>query len=90
MAVLHIEGDLLDGKSVEIPLLGRKIAGAETITSTIEALRKDNGVKAVVVRCNTPGGSVSAADAIARELDRLRAEKPVVISMGPACASGTG
>jgi protease-4 len=45
-------------------------------------------VRAVVVRLETGGGSVTASDAIARELDLVRKEKPVVISMGNACASG--
>jgi protease IV len=45
-------------------------------------------VRAVVVRINSGGGSVDASDAIARELDLTRKEKPVVISMGNNCASG--
>jgi protease-4 len=88
IAVLLVEGDLVDGESFTIPLLGRKIAGAETLTREIQKLRKDPGVRAVVVRCNTPGGSVAASDAIARELDLTRKEKPVVISMSHECASG--
>ncbi len=88
VAVVLVEGDLVDGESFTIPLLGRKVAGAETIVREIEKLRKDRGVRAVVVRCNTPGGDVGAADAIARQLDLTRKEKPVVISMGNECASG--
>jgi len=88
IAVLLIEGDLVDGKSFTIPLLGRKVAGATTITKEIEKLRKDPGVRAVVVRINSPGGDVGASDAIARELDLTRKEKPVVVSMGTDCASG--
>lgn len=88
VAVLLVEGDLVDGESFTIPLLGRKVAGAETIVREIDKLRKDRGVRAVVVRCNTPGGDVGAADAIARALDLTRREKPVVVSMGSECASG--
>ena len=88
IAVVSVEGDLLDGRSLRIPLLGVEVAGARTYVEIFEALRKDRGVRAVVVRCNTPGGSVSAADDIARAIDRLRREKPVVVSMGTACASG--
>ncbi len=88
VAVVIVEGDLYDSESFEIPLVGRKIAGSHTITKVLEKLRKDKGIEAVVVRCNTPGGSVSASAAIARELDLLRKEKPVVISMSNACASG--
>ncbi|RMG99628.1 MAG: hypothetical protein D6705_02610 [Deltaproteobacteria bacterium] len=88
IAVVSVEGDLLDGRSVRIPLLGVEVAGAKTYVEIFEALRKDRSVRGVVVRCNTPGGSVSAADDIARAIDRLRKEKPVVVSMGTACASG--
>jgi protease-4 len=88
IAVLLIEGDILDSESFEIPILGRKVAGSYTLTREIERLREDDGVRAVVVRIDSPGGSVTASEAIARELDLTRAEKPVVISMGNACASG--
>jgi protease-4 len=88
IAVLYIEGDLLDTDSVTIPIIGRKIAGSNTLTKQIEKLRKNPGVRALVVRIDSPGGSVSASDAIVRELDLTRAEKPVVISMGNSAASG--
>lgn len=88
IAVLEIEGDLVDGESFTIPLVNRKIAGSATLTKQIEKLRKDDGVRAVVVRIDSPGGSVRASDEIARELDLTRKKKPVVISMGNVCASG--
>ncbi len=88
IAVLTIEGDLLDGDSFTVPLLGRRIAGGATLSKQIERLRKDDTVRAVVVRLDTGGGSVRAADDIARQLDLTRKRKPVVISMGNFCASG--
>ncbi len=88
VAVLVIEGDVSDSKSFEIPFIGRKVAGSVTLTKEIERLREDKNVKAVVVRCNTPGGSVKASDDIARELELTDAVKPVIISMSDACASG--
>jgi protease-4 len=88
VAVLFIEGDLVNGDSFTVPLLGRRVAGARTLTEQIAKLRADPSIKAVVVRINSPGGVVSAADAITRELELTRAEKPVVISMSDACASG--
>jgi protease-4 len=88
IAVLHIEGTMSDGESLELPLVGSKLAGSKTLTAQIEALREDKRVKAVVVRIDSPGGSVSCADAIARELELTAREKPVVISMGNVAASG--
>lgn len=88
IAVLLVQGDLVRGDSFTIPLLGRRVAGDRTLTKEIERLRKDPAVRAVVVRVDSPGGDVAAAEAIARELDLTRREKPVVISMGNRCASG--
>jgi len=88
IAVLHIDGTMSDGESLEIPLVGSKLAGSKTLTAQIKALRADKRVKAVVVRIDSPGGSVACADAIARELDLTARAKPVVISMGNIAASG--
>ena len=88
IAVLHIDGTMSDGESLELPLVGSKLAGRKTLTAQIKALRADRKVKAIVVRIDSPGGSVSCADAIARELDLTAREKPVVISMGNIAASG--
>lgn len=88
VVVLLVQGDLVQGDSFTVPLLGRQVTGDRTLTKEIERLRKDPSVRALVVRIDSPGGDVGAAEAIARELDLVRAEKPVVISMGNTCASG--
>ena len=54
----------------------------------LQKLRKDEDVKAVVVRVNSPGGSAFASEQIWHELQLLKAEKPVVVSMGGYAASG--
>ena len=63
------------------------ITTKETITD-LQKLRKDDDVKAVVIRVNSPGGSAFASEQIWHEIQLLRAEKPVVISMGAMAASG--
>src|SRR5690606_9684732 len=88
VAILHISGNLVVGDSAIIPLLGIELAGSNTLTREIAALRADRDVKAVVVRIDSRGGSLIASEEIARELDLLRAHKPVVISMGNVAASG--
>jgi protease IV len=88
VAIVHVSGDIVDGESATIPLLGLELAGSKTLTKTIAALREDREVKAVVVRINSRGGSLRASEEIARELDLTRARKPVVISMGAYAASG--
>ncbi|PRQ07906.1 Protease 4 [Enhygromyxa salina] len=88
VAIVHVRGTLVTGPSLTIPLLNLELAGSETLTKTIAELREDNAVKAVVVRIDSRGGSVRASEQIARELDRTRERKPVVISMGQTAASG--
>lgn len=54
----------------------------------LRKLREDDDVKAVVLRVNSPGGSAFASEQIWRELQLLKAKKPVVVSMGGLAASG--
>ncbi len=63
------------------------ITTKETITD-LQKLRKNKDVKAVVIRVNSPGGSAYASEQIWHEIQLLRAEKPVIISMGGLAASG--
>ena len=51
-------------------------------------MRKDSHVKAVVLRVNSPGGSVFASEEIEREIKLIRQSKPVIVSMGAYAASG--
>lgn len=89
VALLHVEGTIVEGESVRIPLLGIDLAGAATLVRTIAELREASAVKGVVVRIDSRGGSVSASNKIAHELDRLRESgKPVVISIGRVGTSG--
>ena len=65
----------------------REIYG-NTLAATLAGVRDDEKVKAVVLRVNSPGGSALASDVIWREMELLKAEKPVIVSMGSYAASG--
>jgi protease-4 len=54
----------------------------------LQKIRNDQSIDAVVIRVNSPGGSSLASDIIWREIDLLKKEKPVVVSMGDLAASG--
>ena len=62
--------------------------GSDTVIAQIRAAKKDETVKAVVIRINSPGGSALASDIIWAELLNLDKSKPVVVSMGNVAASG--
>lgn len=81
IAVIYVDGDIIDGSDLE------NVAG-DRFAAVIEGVRADSGVKAVVLRVNSPGGSVLASEKIKSELDLLKAEKPLVASYGAYAASG--
>ena len=82
--VVYVEGSIVDGWGDD----GNAVGGHE-IASRLRQTRADQDCKAVVLRINSPGGSVSGSDAILQEIRRLRGEKiPVVVSMGSVAASG--
>jgi protease-4 len=64
-------------------------SGADTIAAGLREAAADDGVAAVVIRVDSPGGSVSGSETIWREVTRVRGQgKPVVASMGAVAASG--
>src|SRR5699024_11410724 len=64
-------------------------AGADTVCSQLRAVGRDDNVRAVVLRVDSPGGSYVASDSIRREVVRLRESgRPVVATMGDLADSG--
>src|SRR5690606_17661622 len=62
--------------------------GPQDFIKDLETARRDSSVKAVVIRINSPGGSAAASQELYRAIRRVRADKPVVCSMGDVAASG--
>jgi protease-4 len=88
LALIYVEGDMIDGRSRDIPLLGTRLVGSYTIADTIKAARDNAQIKAIVLRVETPGGSSMAADVIWRQVQLAAKVKPVIVSMGTFAASG--
>jgi protease-4 len=83
IAIVPVEGTIVPGESEE------GMAGSDTITGYIDMVLEAEDLAAVVLRVNSPGGSVFASDLIRRKLAEVRAaEIPVVVSMGSVAASG--
>jgi protease-4 len=87
IALLVVEGEIIDGRSREAPFGGRSV-GDRTLVEALQEIRNRRNVRAVVMRIDSPGGSGDASDAVWQELRRLRREKPVIVSMGDVAASG--
>lgn len=81
IAVIYANGEIVMGDSSDGYI-------GDTFAKEIEKARRDSSVKAVVFRVNSPGGSVQASAIIQREIELLRAVKPVVASYGDYAASG--
>lgn len=88
IAVIYLDGDIVDGRSQHIPILGTRLAGSYTIADALEKARNDPSIKGVVLRIESPGGSSLASDVMWREAELLAKRKPVVVSMGSVAASG--
>ena len=86
VAVYYAYGEINDSRGMGFDQ-EHSITTMQTLTD-LQKLRKDDDVKAVVIRVNSPGGSAYASEQIWHEVQLLRAEKPVVISMGGMAASG--
>jgi protease-4 len=88
VGVVLVDGAIVDGGGGGLPFSTGELAAADRIIEAIEHMRDDGSIKAVVLRVNSPGGSALASDRIARAVIRLRARKPVIVSMGDLAASG--
>ena len=85
IAVVYVVGAIVPGKSTNT-LMGNSIVGSETIINAIRSAEKNERVKAIVLRVDSPGGSALASDLIWNEIRKC--EKPVIASMGDVAASG--
>ncbi|MFC0862600.1 signal peptide peptidase SppA [Sphaerimonospora cavernae] len=89
VALVHGNGMIRLGRSGRSPLGGGGAMGSDTICAALRSARRDEKVRAIVFRVDSPGGSYVASDAIWREVVLARkAGKPVIVSMGELAASG--
>ena len=89
LAVVTLVGAIESGRGHRFSPMGGPSAGADTIAAALRAAVADDDVVAIVLRVDSPGGSVTGSETIWREVVRAReAGKPVVASMGAVAASG--
>ncbi len=88
IAVIHIDGPIVDGESTDAGLFGGATVGSRTIREALYDIEKEDLVQGVVVRIDSPGGSAIASEIIWQGLRRLAERKPVFVSVGSMAASG--
>ena len=89
--VSHFDGKrsfLASGDRVGVVKISGVISSSGDINRQIIELRRDASIKAIVLRINSPGGSVGPAQEIYEEVKKAAAVKPVIVSMGAVAASG--
>jgi protease-4 len=82
IGVLVLEGSIVSGQSEQGSI------GSDSVVLELQRLRLDKKIKGVILRINSPGGSALASDVIWAEVEKLKQEKPVYVSMGDVAASG--
>lgn len=89
IAVVHINGAIVDGDSTSGGIMGGGgSVGSRTIRKALEEIRKEDMIKGVVLRIDSPGGSATASEVIWQGVRRLAETKPVWVSVGSMAASG--
>ncbi len=89
IAVVTVAGPIVSGRGGSRVPFGSSNAGGDTIAAALREAAHDDSVSAIVLRVDSPGGSVTASETIWREVKRARdSGKPVVASMGAVAASG--
>ncbi len=94
IAVISVEGSIVDGKSrkpplkIPIPFIGDDQEGDQTIVGLIRKAKRDKKVKGVVFHVNSGGGSPTASEAMRSAIKELVKKKPLVVYFNDVAASG--
>ncbi len=87
IALIYATGTIVSGESSSDTYSG-KMLGSDSISKIFKKVREDKGIKGIVMRVNSPGGSGIASDVIWREVEQIKENIPVIISMSDVAASG--
>jgi len=88
IAIVFAAGPINLGSSDDGAFGGEQTIGSDTVVKAINDARDDESVKAIVLRVDSPGGSIYPSDLIWKAVEEAKAKKPVVISMSDLAASG--
>jgi protease-4 len=88
VAIVYVEGGITLGSKQVSPFGGGEGAYSSDIRKALDEAARDDSIKAVVLRVNSPGGSAVASEIILDATRRVKAKKPFVVSMGDVAGSG--
>lgn len=87
IAIIYIEGVITNSWNSYNKINGDMV-GAKSFLKDLEEIKKDKGIKAIILRVNSPGGSALGSELILNGLIQIKSTIPVYVSMGPISASG--
>lgn len=87
IAIIYVDGVITDGEGGE-GLLGGSSAGSDDLRKALRTAARDDDIRAVVIRIDSPGGSALASEVVWQAARRVADDKPVIISIGSMAASG--
>jgi protease-4 len=89
VAIVYVDGPIVLGHAESSPFSsGSGTAASSDLRKALDDAAADDTIKAVVLRVSSPGGSATASDIILDATRRVKAKKPLVVSMGDVAASG--
>ncbi len=88
IAVLYVMGSIIDGPTPTGLFSQGEATGSTTFRNALRRIASDNQIAGIVVRIDSPGGTISASDTMWRVLKRTSRKKPVVVSLSNVAASG--
>lgn len=88
IALVHIDGAIVDGDSKPAGLTGGASVGSRTIRRALAEIEENDLIKGAILRIDSPGGSAIASEVIWQGVKRVAAKKPVWVSVGSMAASG--
>jgi protease IV len=88
IAIIYVDGAIMLGNAEASPFGGSAGAFSEPIRKALDEAARDDKVKAVVLRVDSPGGSAIASEIILNATRRVKEKKPLVVSMGNVAGSG--
>jgi protease-4 len=88
IAVIFASGPIGGGSSDDGSAVSSQSTGSDTVVKALNDARDDKTIKAIILRVDSPGGTSYASDVIWHAVEKAKAQKPVVVSMGDVAASG--
>jgi protease-4 len=88
IAVIYCDGEIVRGQAQGIGLTGTTMAASDDMAEAFKTARDDDSVRAIILRVDSPGGSVMASELIRHAAELAANKKPLIVSMSGYAASG--